>query len=233
MRDETAPIRGIDSGPFYVETPIEIQQLQPFPGWVAEPWNTVTASFFVVIVVAWVWRLRGRYQQFPFLCMAMPLLFVGGVGGTLYHGLRNWSGYFLMDVIPIYLLGLVVSLYLWLRLGPKIRYLFGMIAVLCLLQGLGHIALPTHWAINLSYAGLAILILAPVLAVLVRTKFIHSGWVVSALTCFGLAWICRIADVWRPPLLPMGTHWLWHTFGAGTTWFLTEYLYRIAQVKLR
>ena len=27
--------------------------------------------------------------------------------------------------------------------------------------------------------------------------------------------------------LPMGTHWLWHTFGAITTQLVTEYFYRI------
>ena len=231
--ETVAPVIGVDHGPFYVETPEEVRRLEPFTGWVAEPWNTVTGFFFVLIVAVYVWRLRGRYRQYPFLTMALPLLFVGGVGGTLYHGLRNWIGYFLMDVVPIYLLGLMVSLYLWLRLGPKIRYLLGMLAVLGLLQALGHVTLPRHWAINVSYAGLAVLILAPIVVVILRTQFHDAGWVVSALMCFGLAWLCRLADTWRPPLLPMGTHWLWHTFGALTTQFLIEYLYRITKVDLR
>jgi len=233
LPESAAPLRGVDAGPFYVETPVEIQRLETYPGWVAEPWNTVTGFFFVLIVVYWVWRLRGHYRQYPFLTMSLPLLFVGGVGGTLYHGLRNWVGFFLMDVAPIYLLGLVVSLYLWLRLGPKIRYLLGMLVVLFVLQALGHVTLPQHWAINLSYAGLALLILSPIAVVMLRTRFRDAGWIVSSLVCFGLAWVCRIADTWRPPLLPMGTHWLWHTFGALTTLFLSEYLYRIASWDLR
>ncbi|WP_020471794.1 hypothetical protein [Zavarzinella formosa] len=230
---QAEPVVGLDHGPFYIETPDEIRRLEPYPGWVAEPWNTVTGFFFVLIVLVWVWRLRGRYREYPFLSMALPLLFVGGVGGTLYHGLRNWTGFFLLDVVPIYLLGLMVSLYLWIRLGPKLRYLFGILAVLGFLQLLGHWKLPHHWAINMSYAGLAIIILSPIVIVLIRTKFRDVGWIVSSLACFGLAWLCRIADTWRPPLLPMGTHWLWHTFGALTTIFLIEYLYRIAKIGLR
>ena len=227
------PSRGLDFGPFYVETPDEVRRLEPYPGWIAEPWNAATGVLFVLIVIVWVWRLRGRYRQYPFLTMTLPLLFVGGVGGTLYHGLRNWVGYFLMDVIPIYLLGLFATLYLWIRLGPKIRYLVGMLGVLILLQALGHWKLPLHWSINVSYGCLAIIMLAPIVIVLLRTRFRDAGWVGASLASFGIAWICRIADVWRPPLLPMGTHWLWHTFGALTTWCLSEYLYRVARVELR
>ena len=40
----------------------------------------------------------------------LPLLLVGGIGGTLYHGLRSSKANFLLDVIPIYLLGLIVTI---------------------------------------------------------------------------------------------------------------------------
>src|SRR5438552_7211899 len=134
MRDSTGMAwqgeRGPDHGPIYTETPAEIRDGQPYPGLVAEPWNTATAFLFVLIVVFWFIRLRGKLFQHPFLAVALPILLVGGIGGTLYHGLRNWVGFFRMDVIPIYLLGAAVSIYWWIRLGPKIRYLVVMIAVL-------------------------------------------------------------------------------------------------------
>jgi hypothetical protein len=31
----------------------------------------------------------------------------------------------------------------------------------------------------------------------------------------------------------MGTHWLWHVFGASTTWALSIYVYHIEGMKLR
>jgi hypothetical protein len=227
------PSRGPDGGPIYKETPAEIGKGLPYAGGVAEPWNAATAFLFVLIVVFWVARLRGRLLAHPFLAVALPILFVGGVGGTLYHGLRNWRIYFLMDVIPISLLGLAVSVYMWLRLGPRVVHLLLLIAVVALMQGLGLLTLPTHWAINVSYASLALLVLVPLVAVLIRTRGRQAGWVGTALVAFGLALFCRLADPWDPPLLPMGTHWLWHTFGAVTTLALSEYVYRLEGVSLR
>jgi hypothetical protein len=225
--------RAVDGGPIYTETPPEISAHQPSPRLIAEPWNAATAFLFVVIVLYWAARLRGRLGRYPFLAVALPILLVGGIGGTLYHGLRNWVGYFLMDVVPIWILGLIVSVYWWIRLGPKLYHLLTMFAVLALMQVLGHWQLPAHLAINLSYALLALLIVVPLTIVLVRTRFRHAGWVATAMVSFGIAWFCRLADAWDPPLLPMGTHWLWHTFGAITTAALTEYVYRIEGVNLR
>ena len=222
-----------DKGPVYTETPPELVLGQDYPGWIAEPWNAATASLFVVIVLVWLVRLRGRLIRYPFLLIALPTLFVGGVGGTLYHGLRNRPLWFFMDVIPIYCLGAAVSIYFWIRLGPKIRYLIGMIAVLGLIQVLGMLQLPRHWAINLSYAALALLILAPLAIVVVRTRARQAGWVATALACFGVAWLFRLADTIQPPLLPMGCHWLWHLFGAFTTAALSEYVFRLYGVNLR
>jgi hypothetical protein len=225
--------RGADGGPLYAETPAEIRAHAEFSGSVAEPWNAATAFLFVLIVAFWAVRLRGRIVHFPFLALSLPLLLVGGFGGTLYHGLRSWKGYFLMDVIPIYLLGLIVTIYWWIRLGPRLRDLLAMLVVLGILQLLGVWQLPTAWAINLSYAMLAMLILAPLSVVLIRTRGRHAGWVATALVSFAIGWFCRIADYWDPPLLPMGTHWLWHTFGALTTAALTEYVFLIEGVNLR
>jgi len=230
---DAKPERGLDRGPLYTETPQEIRDLQPFSGSVAEPWNTVTASFFVVIVLVWIVRLRGRYSQYPFLLVTLPILLVGGIGGTLYHGSRSWVGYFLMDVVPINILGLAVSVYLWIRLGPKLRHFFAMLIVLSLIMLTGQFTLPKVWAINLSYAGLALIILVPIVLCLIRTRGRHAGWIVTALVSFVIAWFFRLADVLDPPLLPMGTHWLWHTFGALTTAALSEYVYRIEGVSLK
>ncbi len=224
--------RGADRGPLYTETPAEIRAGRPYPGTIAEPWNTATAFLFVLIVVYWFIRLRGKLFRHTFLAVALPILLVGGIGGTLYHGLRNWVGFFLMDLIPIYVLGLAVCIYWWIRLGPKITHLVIMIATLALLQVLGQWRLPPVWAINVSYACLALLILVPLAIILLRTRFHHAGWVATALISFVIAWFFRLADTWEPPLLPMGTHWLWHTFGAVTTAALSEYVYRIEGIKL-
>ncbi len=219
-----------DGGPRYVETPFDPAQ---HAGWMAEPWNTATAVLFVLIAIGWAWTLRGRYRQYPFLTMCLPVLFVGGIGGVLYHGTRSHRAFFLMDVLPISIIGMGVSLWIWIRLGPKLAHLLGLIALVGLLQMVARWQLPTQWAINVSYATLALTVLVPIILCMIRTRFQEAGWVYTALVCFAIAWICRIADTIDPPLMPMGTHWLWHTFGALTTVALSVYVYRIEMVSLK
>src|SRR5688500_16819572 len=77
----------LDRGPRYTETPRDPYAPDAPP--VAEPWNAVTAALFVALAVGWLVRLRGRYRNFPFLVCCVPILLVGGIGGTLYHGLRT------------------------------------------------------------------------------------------------------------------------------------------------
>jgi hypothetical protein len=76
---------------------------------------------------------------------------------------------------------------------------------------------------------LAVVVLTPVGLVLVRTRFRHAGWVVAGVISFAIAWFFRLVD--RDPFLvtelPMGSHWLWHTFGAITTALIVEYFYLV------
>jgi len=223
-----------DRGPRYKETPPD-PYAENAPN-IAEPYNAVTASFFVFIVLYWLIRLRGKYSRFPMLVSCLPILLVGGIGGTLYHAYRTRLSYFLLDVIPIQLLALAATIYMVVRLGSvygkrKVFTIFiAVIAailfvngVLFRMTGLGRVY-PTL-TINLSYASLAVLIVTPILVVLVRTKFRHGSWVALALSAFAIGWFCRLVDPFSP--LPMGTHWLWHTFGAISTAGLIAYFYRI------
>ncbi len=231
MPDPTNPWRLSDGGPPYVETPPDLNH---YSGFVAEPWNTGSAVLFIIIAGGWAWALRGRYRDHPFLTMCLPILATGGIGGVLYHGLRIYRLFFLMDVIPIFVLGFTVTVWLWIRLGPKLIHLLGLIGFLALLALLAQFQLPRQWAINVSYGTLAVLISTPIVLALVRTRFRYAGWVYTSIACFAIAWIFRISDAeYQPPLLPMGTHWLWHTFGALTTWTLSIYVFHIEGITLR
>lgn len=219
-----------DRGPRYTETPAD--PYAPNSPFIAEPWNAVTASFFIGIVVAWAWRLRGRYRQYPFLMCCMPILLAGGIGGTLYHATRVSVVYFLLDVVPISLLGLAGSIFMAFRYFGR-RRLWVLPAVVLvyiaanqlLFSAVGPIS--SQLRINLSYASLAVLILSPIALVLVKSRFRHGGWVVAGLISFVFAWIFRLVDRDIGPYLAMGSHWLWHTFGAITTALIIEYFYLV------
>lgn len=221
-----------DGGPVYRETPPDPTVSQGL----AEPFNTATAFLFVLIVLGWVWRLRGRYRRFPFTVASLPILMAGAVGGTLYHATRTRRLYFLLDVIPISLLGGAGAVYLTVRLGLA----YGLWRVLAAAVGLLGLYLfvnavlfravradNPNLTVNLSYASLALMILLPLGFTLAQTRFRHAGWVAGGLASFLIAWFCRLVDNTPWGDLSMGTHWLWHVFGAVTTQALYEYFYRL------
>jgi hypothetical protein len=178
----------------------------------------------------------GRFRQHPFLCIAMPLLLAGGIGGTIYHARRVYPIFFYMDVIPIVVLAAMGSIYLWIRLKPRGRQVLGLAGLVAVFAGLAGLFLfigERHIAIVIQYIGLAVLVLLPVAIVLVRTEYRHSQLVKLAAVSFGFALLFRFLDPVSAPVLPIGTHWLWHTLGAVTTALLAEYYYRIETEPIR
>ncbi|MGL6072743.1 MAG: hypothetical protein ACRC8S_01150 [Fimbriiglobus sp.] len=229
-----------DGGPRYAETPVNPYLAEA--GRIAEPWNTVTASFFVFIVGYWLWRVGRRWRQYPFVISCLPILLAGGIGGTLYHATRTQRAYFLLDVIPISLLGFAGAVYLVVRLASSLGVIkvlsvtLGLLLTYLAVNGLLFQAIRfenPNMRVNLSYASLAVIILIPVAAVLVRTRFRYGAFVGTALVSFAIAWLCRLVDNTGISELPMGTHWLWHSFGALTTQLMIVYFAKLAETELK
>lgn len=219
-----------DRGPRYTETPPD--PYAPGAPPVAEPWNAVTATLFIVVVGVWAWRLRGRYRDYPFLCCCLPILFAGGVGGTLYHATRASPLFLALDVIPITLLGLAGSVFMAVRYwgGRGWWFLPAVSAFYLVTNRVFFAALRpanVQLSISLSYASLAVVVIAPIVLVLWKTRFRYGGWFVAGLVAFALAMFFRLWDAVAGPYLPMGSHWLWHTFGAVTTALVMEYFYLV------
>jgi hypothetical protein len=208
-----------DGGPVYAETDLTRS--------IAEPLNAASALAFVALAGLWAWRLRGRFRRHAFLAGCLPLLAAGGVGGTLYHAFRRSPAFYLLDVVPISLLAVSVSTYLWARL----RRWWYLVLALPIYFAVG--ALPraelSHAVINLSYLLLAVVILLPVLLTLRLTRWRGARWVGLALGLFAVALALRAID--PVAAVPGGTHWLWHLFGAAATAALAEYLYRLGPIE--
>lgn len=222
-----------DGGPRYTETPLD--PFSPEARFPAEPWNAATASLFIVLVFVWARRLRGRWRDFPFLSCCLPILLAGGIGGTLYHATRTSLVLFLLDVLPISILGLAGAVYMAIRFWGRRGWWF-VPAATSFYVGVNSLLFATigpgkTLAVNLSYAAIAIVILTPTALVLVRTRFRHVGWVVAGVVAFTIAWFFRLVDLRIGHLLPMGSHWLWHIFGALATAFLIEYFHLVEAEK--
>lgn len=206
-----------DGGMLYAET--NLQHFFP------EPLNTLTSCLFIAIAVYWTFKLRRRTRQHTFLIFAIALLYIGGVGGTLYHGLRQWRFFIMMDWVPIMLLCVAAGIYFMARLTRWYYAVALVILYICLQIYLRQLLAESDLQlfININYALLASLVLFPVLGFLVSTRFRNGKWVVMALVAFVAALTFRVADGWG--WLENRTHFLWHVFGAIAGFCMLQYIY--------
>jgi hypothetical protein len=214
-----------DGGMLYTETNLNYS----FP----EPLNTITSCFFFLLALYWIFRLKGFSKQYIFLSIASWILLIGSIGGTLYHGLRTYPVFIMMDWLPISVLCLLASVYFWIRYSGK--WFVGAIALVAFilievqvrkLMRENNLQL----GISVNYATMVLMILLPLVLLLIKMKWHNWQLIVAALISFGIALFFRVADSWV--LLAVGTHFLWHTFGVIATALMFMFLKRIAEDRL-
>lgn len=210
-----------DGGLSYAET--NLSRLFP------EPLNALTSCFFLGLAVYWTIKLRGNYRQHQYLTAALILLYIGGIGGTVYHGLRQWTMFIMMDWLPIMLLCVSTGIYFLAKL-IKWYYALAIVLVYIGFQFFLRNSLfdqDPQLFININYAMMAMLILLPVFAYLLHTKWLHGKWVGLAFIAFICALTFRVADKWL--WFEFGTHFLWHTFGAIASFCMFNYIFLVNQ----
>ncbi len=214
-----------DGGPVYMET--------THPGnWLVEPWNSLSSLLILIPAIYWLYRIHKNAGHYPFLLYAGVLVIIGGLGSTLFHGLRISPIFLFMDFVPSAILSLSVSIYFWLKILKKWWYVLLIIIPVFTLRFLFWGRLPAHLSINLSYFITGFLAGLPLLIIMIKTKFRMWATVAGAIIPFIIALIFRETDMIHYSYLPMGTHFLWHTFSAIGTFFLLRYLYFIRKLKL-
>jgi hypothetical protein len=209
-----------DWGPLYRET-----DLSRLP---VEPWATCSNVVFLAIAVYWAYRIRHQLREQVFIAWCLPVLLVGFVGGTVFHATRSHPVWLLMDFMPIMILCVAGAVHYWRRTGAHwLVVIAGVVGPIALVQSLNFaLDLPHDMHINLGYASLSVPIVLPIAWHAIRSRQ-RAGWLVAgALASFGVALAMRGLDLRASlPLLPMGTHWLWHTFGGISTHLLIAYIH--------
>lgn len=93
-----------DHGPIYRET----TDLSLF---IVEPWNAWSSLTFLIPAFVFLWQLRGQYASYAFFVyFCSPMLILGGLGSTFFHAFRSSGWLLAMDVLPIVLLVLGISM---------------------------------------------------------------------------------------------------------------------------
>ncbi len=161
----------------------------------------------------------------------MPVLFIGFIGGTLYHGTRNHEVWLLMDWVPIMLLCMAASIYFLSKLKlPRIVLIIMAIIPVIVWALLRTLTLEPNLKSAVGYSFTAIAIVLPIVVHLKKVHFKNSRYMVLAVCAFSLAIFFRSIDlIANPSLFYMGTHWLWHFFGGIAVHFLISFIYYDAQ----
>ena len=197
-----------------------------------EPWNTYSSLCFFIPVIFWLIYLRGRYRTYGIITALLPLLFLNGLGSTLFHAFRASNWFLLLDWLPAALMTLILSIYFWHRVTHKVGKAIGvvggfyalaftMVKILSQQTGL------SGPSIGYFFTGAAFLV--PVMIDLKRNQWKHAGLYVVSLFCLVLALLFRILDYPTPnpfAWLPQGTHFLWHVTSSLAVFTLGFYIYK-------
>ena len=209
----------LDSGPIYAET------LHMHGDVIIEPWNAISSIAIALPALYWGWRLRKDLRKYWFIALCMPFLFLNGLGSTLFHATRSSNFLLFMDFLPAAIVTLMVSIFLWAKAVRKWYWVLVAIVISTVLRfGVMSLTDPPL-SINLGYAVGGITFLVPLVILLVRMKGKGTGLIVATILSFCFALLFREADAWNPPILPMGTHFLWHIATGVGGFLLGSYLY--------
>ena len=197
-----------------------------------EPWNAYSSLCFFIPVIFWLIYLRGKYRTYGIITALLPLLFLNGLGSTLFHAFRASNWFLLLDWLPAALMTLILSIYFWHRITHKVWKAIGVVLgfyalaftmVKILSQQTGF----SGPSIGYFFTGAAFLV--PVIIDLKRNQWKHAGLYVVSLFCLVLAILFRILDYPTPnpfAWLPQGTHFLWHVTSSLAVFTLGFYIYK-------
>jgi hypothetical protein len=213
-----------DGGPLYMET----HQGQ----FIVEPWNAVTSLFMLIPAIYWIWKFRRSEGKNILLWIVAALIITGGIGSALFHGFRASVFFLVMDVLPSAILTLTLSIYFWIRILKKWWYVFFILVPLFGSRFIFWGNLPEHASINLGYFLTGVSVGLPLIILLFMTKFTHWLPIVISILSFTFALVFRQIDQVPISFLPMGTHFLWHSFSAVGAYFILDYLYKTTRTPL-
>lgn len=214
-----------DGGPFYAETDLTTI--------ISEPWNALSSLAILLPSIYWAIKLKSNFRSYSFLYFLMPLLFLGGLGSTLYHAFRSSKFLLWMDVYPTAIVTLAVSIYFWNKVLPRKWQVATVMIPSIMIRLFAYNYLDGQFAINVSYFITGFLIFFPVIFYLHRHNYQFLKPILLSVIFLCVSLVFRRLDLEVVVLLPMGSHFLWHIFSGFGAFYLAEYLYLIRLEELK
>lgn len=208
------------TGPIYTET-----DLSRFP---VEPWNTYSNILFLFIVLYFAYKTKLRFRDYPLIVTALPILLIGFIGGTVFHATRGDRMWLIMDFVPIFLLSFLASWVFWYQVTQRFFLSALLLCLPILISKLlrDYLYTERHLSISLGYSVLALGIIIPAILHSKSRTWKDVRLLIISFALFGAAITFRQIDCCLGArLFPMGTHFLWHIFGALSTFCLMNYIF--------
>ena len=121
---------------------------------------------------------------------------------------------------------LSVSLFFWIRIFDKWwKPVIFIVIPIYILMFMSHRWLDPDTSVNVSYLLSGINIFLPVVLVVRASGNYKAGIIALAIVFFLLGLLFRRLDIWMQPVLPMGSHFLWHASTALGAFYLAQYIY--------
>lgn len=209
-----------------LSTPVDLYCERLGPGLTAEPLNALSNLAFLLAAAGLLLRPRDRAPSYA-RALAWLIVLIG-LCSLSFHLYAN-TGTELLDVLSI---ALYVHFFVacWFRHFLNWRWVFAVLPMLLFLllnQALALRLPPT--ALNGSAGYLAPLAALLLMALTLRALR-RPAWkpLAAAAAVFTLSLTLRTMDMAWCPILPIGTHWLWHGLNAITLTLVTLSLDRRA-----
>lgn len=186
------------------------------PGLWAEPINAVTNFSFLIAAYA-AWRLARSENRLTLeIWTAIALSAAVGIGSAVFHTFANTLTVW-FDIVPILLLQCwIVWLYGRQVMRLSVAAVVGLLIVL-IGGGLAGTQMPHILKGSLGYFP-ALLILAWLGYWHFRHRKAEPRILLGAAACLFIALVFRTIDMLVCPVMPIGTHFLWHLLNGGTVY---------------
>ncbi|HAS47527.1 MAG TPA: hypothetical protein DCS93_44030 [Microscillaceae bacterium] len=204
---------------------------------IKQPWNAISSLVFFIPITYWILQLKPNFRKYPILTAILPLLFLNGLGSTLFHAFKPNIVFGLLDALPPMLMVIFLSSYFWRKVtlswSKGVLIVIGCYGLNILMMYVLYGIFKVKGAFNVAYLISGLTLLTPAVMFLMKTRWQQWKLIALALTYITLALVFRVLDKVVPgylPVLTQGTHFLWHIFSAFAVFPLGRFLIHVQDI---
>ena len=192
-----------------------------------EPFNAISNFAFLAIIIYWTWKTKFRIRLYPVIVITMPLIFGAFICGMMHHILRSGKEWHILNLICISYAVITTCVYLWYRVtGSWMKSFLCVFSIPLIFRlFLASISLPEVISVAVVFVVMAMAIMIPACIHCIRNHLKNLDLLIISSISFMIALVFRQIDANLVGISTIGTHFLWHIFGAISVFFVLKYLF--------